>query len=67
MARHTRYVWKTNETSEEEIQEQKEYWTKQGYRTVILREGKGDIHEALKKIIKNHITVTNTFDEKITD
>lgn len=61
MAQHsgskpTYYLWKTNEMSDEELEEQKQYLNSLGFRTVTFRDGncKKDIHMGLKRIINNH-------------
>jgi len=53
----TYYLWKTEDISFEELDEQKKYWMSLGFRVVTFLDGNDnkDIHEGLKAVIKNHL------------
>ncbi|MDF2539615.1 MAG: hypothetical protein K0S76_2636 [Herbinix sp.] len=56
----TRYIYRTCDQSDEEINRQKDQYIKLGYRVVIYREGEGDSNTALLKLIKNHTYLQDT-------
>jgi hypothetical protein len=53
----TYYLWKTKDTNEEELENQKKYWSSLGFRVVIFIDGdcEKDINEGIKAVIHNHI------------
>lgn len=53
----TYYLWKQNYNTEEELQETKDKYIKNGFRVVIYRDGltEKNIQEGIKALIKNHI------------
>lgn len=48
--------------TDEEFEEQKRYYKNLGYLVVGFINGRGDIHKALKGVIKNHLTDTGQWD-----
>jgi len=53
----TYYLWKTKDTNEDELENQKRYWSSLGFRVVIFIDGdcEKDINEGIKAVIHNHI------------
>ncbi len=53
----TYYIWKTNDSDEDDICKQKLYWQSMGFRTVVFHDGdcNNDINIAMKAIIQNHL------------
>ncbi|MFR9284975.1 MAG: hypothetical protein ACLVLZ_12955 [[Clostridium] scindens] len=58
MSRPVYYLWKSHDMTDEEFEEQKRYYKNLGYLVVGFINGRGDIHKALKGVIKNHLTDT---------
>ncbi|WFR55913.1 hypothetical protein QA584_20155 [Anaerocolumna sp. AGMB13025] len=58
ISKPTYYLWKTEDMSQEELEEQKKYWMSLGFRIVTFLDGNSnkDIHEGLKAVIKNHLS-----------
>lgn len=56
MAKATLYLWKTVEMTMNDLEIQKRYWRKLGFRVVVLIDGDAekDINEGMKAVIKNH-------------
>ena len=49
-----RYLFRTENMPDHEIEEIKETYVKKGIRVVVLTEGRKDIHDGLKRILLNH-------------
>jgi hypothetical protein len=56
MAKATLYLWKTVEMTMDDLEIQKRYWRKLGFRVVVFIDGDADkdINEGMKAVIKNH-------------
>jgi len=49
------YLWTSSFQNLDEVEEQKNKFTKWGFRVVVFKEGTLDINAGLRKLVKNHI------------
>lgn len=61
MDKSTYYLWISEETDLEELEREKMYWKKLGFRVAVFIDGDNnkDINEGLKAVIRNHTSSEN--------
>lgn len=52
--RNIHYLFRTKNMTDYELEGIKEAYIRKGMKVVVLTEGQGDIHEAIKGVLLNH-------------